>query len=407
MATVFLAAEVSTGLDPVNVLLPIANRLRLHGHTPVFVLRDCNRPMVILRQQGFSVLQAPVWRAGRGAPQPDPMAYPDYVHYLVKLGIADGAAITTQVDRWRTLIEFHRPALVVAYDSPGLMIAARGRAPVIALGKEGTLPAITESGRYPTLWGAAAPPAREQGLVHVVNQALAGLGEPEINLLSDITNACVDRFVLDLPQFDFYDDVRRPKAVGPLLSVPGPAAAPSGAGAYVHVKSDVHTVDFLMNALGQFTMPVRAYIEGVSRDFLSAMAWRDVHLLPRPGDGEDEAGKALIVIHDGNPTLAGICLSLGRSQVVLPQTPGQFVIAEKIEKLGVGAVCYGAACQDGAIELVGLALALNPTAWQWAEKMDRRGSLKRVFNACLVATGEKPPSGQTDTGKKQGRRKRR
>lgn len=391
MATVFLAAEVSVGLDPVRTLLPLAERLRQHGHTPVFVLRDCTRPMVVLRQHRFSVLQAPVWRVGGNACDLDVMAHSDYVDYLARLGLSDLQSVAKMVERWRALLEFHRPSLVLAYGSPGVMLAARGRAPVIALGKDGAVPALAPSGRYPSLWGTAAPPAREQGLVHVVNGALSSLGEAEIETLGDMTTACFDCFVLDLPQFDLYDHLRRPRAVGPLSPVPGPAAPPSGGGAYVCLKSDIRTVDFIMNALGQFSLPVRAYISGVSRDFLSTMAWRGVELLSRPGDGEDEAGKASLVVHDGNPTLAGICLSLGRPQVVLPQTPGQRLIAEKVEALAIGSVCYGEACQEGTIELVGLARALFPAAWDRAEKMKRRGSLKTVFNACLMALGEKKP----------------
>lgn len=100
-----------------------------------------------------------------------------YADLLHGLDFDDANVVARQVQAWRSLLDAARPAMVVAEFAPGLMLAARGRMPVVAVGTPFTVPCAAD-GRFPAF--SADDPGdeqEEQVMLGSINAALRYLGD--------------------------------------------------------------------------------------------------------------------------------------------------------------------------------------------------------------------------------------
>jgi UDP:flavonoid glycosyltransferase YjiC (YdhE family) len=73
--------------------------------------------------------------------RPDP-GLPPAVSVLLRSGFAEDRILSARVHHWRKLIMDVQPALIVADFAPSLILAARGRVPVVCVGNGFTIPSF-------------------------------------------------------------------------------------------------------------------------------------------------------------------------------------------------------------------------------------------------------------------------
>ncbi len=355
MATVLLASELGTGPSHCMTLLMVARRLREAGQRPLFALRDTISPTVVLHHEAMPVLQAPVWRPGPAADddQPHPSGYADR---LGLTGFDDPALIGAVIERWRTLLEHMGPALVVCHDAPGLMLAARGRMPVVVIGDGFSVPPANIEA-FPVLWPDQAVLYDPDALLAHVNAALGEAGDAPLPRLPAVMEAEA-RFACVLPGLDPYDGQRTSPALGPIDGLP-PTMDP-GSGVFIRLRTDFHSADAVLSAVSARGLTARAVLHGISKDFLSDFNWPGIELLFRRQKLVERVGDAALIIHGGGPAITMISLALGRPQVILPNDPTGRLTGERAAALGAAVVLDGPISEDAVAGLLGDGSGLGP-----------------------------------------------
>jgi len=121
--TVLFTWEIGQGFGHVLPLLPIARELRAQGHRVVFALRDVRGAGALLKNEGFTVLQAPThpdqFFPARG-PQPQTMA-----DILRIFGFASKQNLLGMVAAWEGLFALCKPDVVLASYAPLSLLCAR------------------------------------------------------------------------------------------------------------------------------------------------------------------------------------------------------------------------------------------------------------------------------------------
>ncbi len=399
MATVLLASELGTGPSHYMALLMVARRLRETGQRPLLALRDTISPTMVMHQEEIPVLQAPVWRPGLApaeGDQPHPSGYADR---LGQIGFDDGALIASMIERWRTLLEHMSPALVVCHDAPGLMLAARGRMPVVVIGDGFSVPPANLDA-FPVLWPDQAVLYDPGALLANVNAALGETGGSPLPRLPAVMDAEA-RFACVLPALDPYDGARGGPAIGPLDGLPPPLdpGAP-GSGAFIRLRTDFHSADAVLSAVSEQGLTARAVLHGISKDFLGDLHWPGIELLFRRQKLARRVGEAALIIHGGGPAITMISLALGRPQVILPNDPSGRLTGERAADLGAAVVLDGAIGKDAVADLLGDDGLGPPGLAQRAEKVARElaaaavpDALDQVATRCLELMDFSQPTG--------------
>lgn len=157
--TVLFTWEIGQGFGHVMPLLPIARELKAQGHRVVFALRDVRGAGALLKNEGFTVLQAPAhpdqFFPAHG-PQPQTMA-----DILKVFGFTSKQSLLGLVAAWEGLFDLCKPDVVIASYAPlSLLCARRAAIPSILMALPFELPAAVHPS--PPLRSGGAKP---KGLV--------------------------------------------------------------------------------------------------------------------------------------------------------------------------------------------------------------------------------------------------
>ncbi len=382
---------MGTGLGHVVPLLAVARGLRAHGHRPVLALRDVVEPAFLLRQDGFPVLQAPVWQPPPGHRGRTP-ATATLADIFVVTGFGDRDRIHAIVAAWDGLIDLVRPELVVAEFSPGLCLAARGRVPVVAIGSGFCLPP-PEMETFPPLQPKIKPLVRQEDLLASVNRVQRERGAPPLPRLPALFDAEA-QFVRVLPLLDHYAAHRARPADGPLEPLPAAAPPPAQPHVYVYYGAELPGVKALIDGLGQAGLPATVYLRGAPPEALRRLERPGIRFLDAPPPYQGILPRCSVAVHYGGLGTSTACLAAGRPQLSLPRQLERRLTARALDKLGVGLTIPGNFTADHfAASLLKTvnhpALAANAAAVAAGLERPAPGDvLKRIVERCLALIGE-------------------
>lgn len=338
MTTVYLVGELGPAHRDLPPLLTMGRILDKRGHRVVLVVRDVMGATFALRNQtGFSILQAPVWRAGKERRAGE--ALTGYGDFLGSVGLDDPDEIARVIGAWHRIMDNLMPDLIIAHNSPGICLAASGRVPVIAIGDGYTVPPAGVEA-FPELIAGRQPKYDQEDLLGNVNAVLSQNRAPRLRTLPSLFYTA-GRFPCVLPALDPYRGWRSRPARGPMDALPAAAQVPEAPSAFVSLATEFYEADGVLTALVQRGLPGVAFLRGISADFLRGLTWPGITLLTKGPDPRQAIRDSSVVIHDGLVGMTTLCVSIGRPQLIVPTSPESAVTAARAAELGVAVVVQG------------------------------------------------------------------
>lgn len=311
MARILLGWELGANRGHAVRLAGLAESLRAHGHEIVFAVRRLD----VMRVQ--RVPDAPIWQAPvsprmlsggqRVTGIPAGMA-----EILARLGMDDADVVAAMVAAWRALFSAIRPDVVVGDFAPFLLLAARGRIPVISVGTGFSTPPATMDS-FPVL--ASNGTAIDQAqLRDTVNAGLADVGDPPIAALPAIFAA--DRPIVGtFTELDVYATMRRTTLALP-ESIDPAAVAGSGDEVFVYMPELVPTDSPLWTGLAESGLRVRVHVALSSPELQAAVRQFGFTVEPEPIPFARIAERSRLILSHGGHGIICAGLAAGIPHVV-------------------------------------------------------------------------------------------
>jgi len=343
MANVLLAWELGGNSGHAVRLARVAEALAANGHTTSFAVQrpDAFRPW---RQatSHVAIRQAPIWPGLlRHSDIPMLRGEAAWGDLLAGVGMTDSGVLEYLLRCWEQLLVDAQADIVVADFAPSVMLAARGRIPVIAVGTGFTVPPHRPD-RFPLLRpGASRPLIAEDQLLQVVNRALWRLGREPLQRLTEIARADVS-CPATFSELDPYREERSTPSLPPFLSGdPGEAGAGLELFAYVAV-TDGRT-RALSEALGLVAtrgLNVSAWLPGLLAPEAEALMQTGVHLNRGPVPSAQIAARARLLVCSGGLGTSSAALAAGLPLAIMPLDLEKQLTADAVAALGVGSLLH-------------------------------------------------------------------
>lgn len=354
MAEILLGWELGANAGHARRLEALVAPLLAEGHRLHLVVQNLGAVQLPDTASGqVRLWQAPLWpgllRYGGTPVLGRPRRFGDV---LANLGLQSASGFAAVLQGWDALLAAIRPDAVIADFAPGLMLAARGRVPRVAVGTGFTVP-VTDQPEFPAFAGHPAPPlVAETALLALVNAALARLGWPPLDHLPQIMAA-----EAELPAvFAELDPYRAHRPAPPLAPfVPQAALADLGRPARPGVFAYLPAAGLGADALQRLeelarTVTVTAYLPGLAADPATPLVRAGVRLLDQPLGWEAIArDHSLILCHGGMGTVSA-ALVAGLPLAVWPGGIEQHLTADALTAAGwsLQDADLGSAVQDRA-----------------------------------------------------------
>lgn len=341
MARILLAWELGGNAGHAVRLARLVAALHAEGHTTSLAVQRLDAFRRWRQAAGFAELrQAPVWPGLlRQAGLPTLTGEATWGDLLAGMGMTDSGVLEYLLRAWDQLLADARPDLVIGDFAPALMLAARGRLPVVAVGTGFTVPP-GDVAAFPLLRpGATAPLIAEDILLQVVNRALWRLDRAPLDRLTALAGAdlaCPASFA----ELDPYRDHRRSPNLPPFLSgPPGQAGAGDAIFAYFAV-ADARTQRLaqalaLVAAKGQ---RVSVWLPGLSGGDAAALTQAGVKVLGAGLPPAEIAAQARLLVGTGGLGTVSAALAAGLPMALLPVDLEKRLTAERVAALGAGVV---------------------------------------------------------------------
>ncbi|MES2792756.1 MAG: nucleotide disphospho-sugar-binding domain-containing protein [Planctomycetota bacterium] len=384
--TVLFAWELGGGLGHVQQLLPLARALTAHGLRAVFAVKEPGQAGMLLEDQGFEVLQAPVFRE-QPATQPTGFAA-SYADILTRHGFAQIDELRSRLQSWQFILDRVQPDLIACDHSPTLCLASYGVIPTVTVGNGFTVPPIGQP-TFPVLIPGQPLQVSEEQILAVVRQVQQERGRRAPQTLPGIFAAAAN-FVTAIPELDPYQPERTEPVVGPLDRLGAPVLPPEQPSYFAYLNGSQAGVEVILAGLLHSGYPGQVYLRDLPP--LQRDAWRQsgLTILDRmPHIGEVLSRASVLVHHAGGGT-SQHALAIGRPQFLFPTHLEQILNSQFLQGLGVG--FYN--IPFGTPEVIAIRLRHLLTTPQFAEQawaraceLQARGlndALPRVLAHCFA-----------------------
>lgn len=347
MARILYAWELGNGLGHTHLLAQLARHPRLATHEALFALPHRAPSGAYLDALGLAHVQAPLFQRTPVTGDTANFRAGSFADVLALQGYADAGALRAQIDAWRRLLDTSSADLVIADFAPTLMLAARGRVPVIAAGTPFGLPPahLDAFPALPALHDGQLPtPVMPQSRLHgIVSAALADDDAPAPSLPGWFRAEA--RIPLVFPLLDPYRELRREPAAGPVHGLRAPLPPASAPRVLAYLADEYPALDAVLDTLDALHVPVDVYVRGDTSASRTSLAGHRLARLPMPFDLDAALSRASLVVHHGAIGIAQDALAAGRSQLVLPFHLENTLTAMSLLRAGVA---LGVGHREGA-----------------------------------------------------------
>ena len=324
----------------------------------VFALRDpvfAGYPIAAL---GYHVVPSPATPTFDHAGTKDT----SFADVLLACRFARVHDLSRAVSAWDGLFEVVKPDVIVADTSPVVMLAARGRIPVMVTGSGFAVPPAG-LGAFPPFGEDTPDDAIQELMLEVTNMVLKTCNAPPLDRLPRLLEAEA-RSAFSCPKLDPYAGTRTEPPLRP-CGCPEPLPFPAAPLLFAQMGSDQPFVGVAARGLDRSGIAVAAYLPGPETATTAFLAALGAELYETPPAPQEMLGRASIVV-SGDVWLAQAAYTAGRPQICLPSSLEVRLLAEQLEILGCGITLW----RFGSEELASAVreLMLNPTYRQRAEE---------------------------------------
>jgi UDP:flavonoid glycosyltransferase YjiC (YdhE family) len=343
VSRILFAWELGGGFGHLGPFLPIARRLIERGHEITLAVREVDRAAATFGALPVRVVQAPVCLKNYGGLSDPPL---NYAEILMRYGYLDAPLLRGLVRSWRDLIELTQADAVVADHAPTALLAARMQGvPRVALGSPFAVPPQASPTPNMRPWIGVPRERLESSDATVlanINSALAA-GTPRLGAVHEIFDGAHALFT-GAPELDPYGP-RDPNDYVGLLAGPvglAPPVWPDGAGpaVFAYLIGEYRHIGAAIDALAASQARCAVYLRDADAALRRKHATSRLAFSAGPVDLDAAvAGSALCVCHGNVGTVMGI-LRFGRPMLLLPMQLEHFLLASRLENLGIAVVVH-------------------------------------------------------------------
>jgi hypothetical protein len=249
----------------------------------------------------------------------------------------DPGVVLNAIESWRRLIGEIKPAVIVAEQSPGAVLAGRTLGvPVVHVGVPVTTPP-PEMAAYPPFLADETTPAAydELILLDAVNEAVANFGLAPLPALPALYTAD-DEVVATLGVLDRYREWRTSRPVPPVLggwSEPGERLREE---VFVYLSTWDRFDPVILTAIATLDLPKRVVVAANAGLTVGLMNWKRTAIQDRPLPPSEIARRARVLVHAGNHGMTCLGLRAGLPQVTLSAQPEHVYDGRQLAAAGVG-----------------------------------------------------------------------
>ncbi|OQW78692.1 MAG: hypothetical protein BVN35_03290 [Proteobacteria bacterium ST_bin11] len=340
MSKVLYCWELGGGYGHTAAFLPIARQLKALGHEVIFALKNLEYAGVLLADDGFAYLQAPI-RWPDGDPQPPASSYPGV---LLNAGFDDATGLFARVNAWQSLYRHVRPDLIVFDHAPTALLAAREfEVPRAGFGTGFFTPPRISPLPNIRPWLRVADKtlhAIESQVLSTVNSVLLNLNEPPLSILADLFDL-TENFINTFPELDHYRQYRTANYWGPtILQTDGIEPSWPSIGSekiFAYLRPEYPGLEILLKQLRTSPWSILVHIPGTTPAFIAKNSSANLHITPQPVMISAAAEQCdLAICHGGVATLSAFLL-FGKPLLALPFQLEQLISAQNIAAIGAGA----------------------------------------------------------------------
>ena len=319
--TVLLAWERGYQPDHAERLSALADHLAARGWHVIVAAKQPGT--ITVRPDAAVVLQAPVWPIDLRIPAWTITQRDGLAPWVEGFGMADPSVVVPVLRAWRPLLDAFHPDVVIADDAPGLLLAARGRIPVLTIGSSVKVP----------------PPADDDpeaaALTDRINVILAGCGLCPLERLTDSQRG--DRsLIFSLRGFDRFADTRTDPVCAPIGLLPPAGPAAPDAPILFHLEIPAAQNDVVIAAILRQGDGCLVWCPDLPEEITQALERGGARLVGSADQAAGAIAASAGVVHDAGPAFVFRVLSAGRPQLVLARDSETVHTGSVIEGRGLG-----------------------------------------------------------------------
>ena len=319
--TVLLAWERGYQPDHAERLSALADHLAGRGWRVVVAAKQ---PGAIATRPGAAaLLQAPVWPIDLRLPAWNITQRDGLAPWVEGFGMADPSVVAPVLRAWRTLLDAFRPDIVIADDAPGLLLAVRGRIPLLTIGSSVKVPTAEDD-------DDEAAALRDR-----INAILTDQGLRALERLTDSQRG--DRsLVFSLPGFDRFPDARTDPVCAPIGLLPPAGPAAPDAPILFHLEVPAAQNDVVIAAILRQGGACQVWCPELPDEIAQALERGGVPLIGSAAQATRAIAASPCVVHDAGPAFAFRVISARRPQLVLARDSEMIHTGTIIERRGLG-----------------------------------------------------------------------
>lgn len=313
--TILFAWELGANLGHVRPLTALARSLAARGAKPVFAVRDLGYARLAAENDGFTILQSPVWPDHRNwGHRPAVSSYSDV---LSGIGFADPQKLGAVMTAWSAIVDLIKPDLVVCDHSPGLTAALYGTpTPLIAAGIPFAMPPLSLD-RLPPLRPDQAPLLPEARLLQSLRQAVIANGRRPPASMVDFLRSD-ERLVFGLPELDPYHPFRNEEILSPPEPMPAFVVPPVKPRLFFYAGADVPHIETVVQSLAQMDVEIVAYLRGDVGPLPHFLKHRGHTVYDTPPPLNEILPTVSHVMSQGGAGMCNAAIRAGRPHLIMP-----------------------------------------------------------------------------------------
>ena len=343
MSRILFAWELGGGFGHLGPFRPIADQLIARGHEITVAAREVQSAAAVFSERPLRIVQAPLCvKTYNGLAEP-PL---NFAEILMRYGYLDAPQLRGLVMAWQGLLDITRAEVVVADHAPTALLVARDRrVPRIAMGTPFAVPP------------AVSPTPNMREWVNVPAERLASsdatvLATINTSLPADMLRLAAVHEIFQganalfsgVPELDPYG----PRGAEDYLGLNGgrfstaTARWPEGDGprVFAYLGGEYRHIEAALAALAASGARCLVYVRAANPALRQRYQGERLVFSEGPVDIEAVAAESdLCVCHGGFGTVTNI-LRAGKPMLLLPMQLENFLLASRIEKLGMAGVVH-------------------------------------------------------------------
>lgn len=256
-----------------------------------------------------------------------------YIDLLAGVGFSSPLTLKRLLNAAEKRIAACAPDVLISNFAPLAHLAAKASGiPVIWLGTGYALPPL-DAECLPPFRDDLEPMADEAEVLSSIAASLEIRGLPSPATLAEAFSASAG-FVCCHRELDMYSQYRSAMVCG-VLEKRQPQPLPEQPRILGYLWPDHPQLDLIISGLIMAGIPAHLYIPNASQETIELTAGSRVNISRQALDWEAELQDCSVVLHAGGNTLAGMALSTGRPQIVIPIHLEQAINADRMADLGI------------------------------------------------------------------------